>query len=40
MLNVLKHNLLFTQMGAPDKPRGAELMALTQKLLTIGTFDH
>ena len=28
------------ELGAPDKPRGAELMALTQKLLTIGTFDH
>ena len=27
-------------VGAPDKPRGAEFMALTQKLLIIGTFDH
>ena len=29
-----------TYYGAPDKPRGAEFMALTQKLLIIGTFDH
>ena len=29
-----------TKIGAPDKPRGAEFMALTQKLLIIGTFDH
>ncbi len=28
------------KIGAPDKPRGAEFMALTQKLLIIGTFDH
>ena len=32
--------LYYLFLGAPDKPRGAEFMALTQKLLIIGTFDH